>query len=543
MQRIVRDGFTKYRRKIKSKSDDGSSNIKEYKYSKVLAFLIPFQANQKTPYNLQETDYECPDSPTGVKPSSRELGQYKMIGHGRFLAHACKKIHYSAMRPVSIAGSCYSTTNFLVSPVNSRGISRDIPFNYEREKRTFSLQVPEYYNFTRDMIDMWAEKESRGLRGDNPAFWWIDENGNELKWSFKELSEKSKKVANLLTGPGMLKPDDIMILILPRVPQWWLINLGAIRAGIVLSPGTTLLTSKDILYRTKASKAKCIITDAAGAENVGKIAMEIPELKSKILVGDKIDRGSGWLNFDDLLSKSEEEFETINSRSSDPSILFFTSGTTGSPKMAEHTHSSYGLGHKITARYFLNLMPKDVIWNLSDTGWAKCAWSSLFAPWINGSCIFVHHSKQFNPEDTLRILQNYPMTHFCAAPTLFRILIMADLKKMKLDHLRYCFSAGEPVNPELLAEWEKGTGIPLYEGYGQTETTFLCGTDASIKQKPGSMGKAAPGVDLQIVDDLGNILPRGTEGHIAVRYRPERPVGLFNRYVDDEERNNKSILW
>ncbi|XP_052814931.1 acyl-coenzyme A synthetase ACSM3, mitochondrial-like isoform X2 [Mya arenaria] len=368
-------------------------------------------------------------------------------------------------------------------------------WDYETEKKSYSLIAPQYYNFARDVIDSWAQKEKAGLRGDNPALWWINDKGQELKWSYQEVAYQSKLVANVLTGPCGLKPNDIVIVVLPRIPQWWAINVGAIRSGVILSPGTTLLRPSDLQYRLNAAEAKCIITNADCADHVDQVVDKCPLLKTKVIVGEK---RAGWLNYEELLQKSTDNFECVNSLATYPMTVFFTSGTTGSPKMTEHTHSSYGLGHIITAKYFLSLQPSDVMWNLSDTGWAKCAWSSLFAPWIAGATVFVQDSPRFDPQDAVK-------------------------------------------NPEMLEEWYEGTGLKLLEGYGQTETTFLCGTYNSIKQKPGSMGKAAPGVDVQVVDDHGVILPPGKEGNIGVRMKPHRPVGLFSRYINNESRT-KSVF-
>ncbi|XP_060575543.1 acyl-coenzyme A synthetase ACSM3, mitochondrial-like isoform X2 [Ruditapes philippinarum] len=408
-------------------------------------------------------------------------------------------------------------------------------WNYEHEKKNFKLKAPTHYNFARDVVDKWAEKEMTGERGNNPAFWWVDDSGNELKWSYRDVSYQSKLVANVLKEACKLETNDVVIVILPRIPQWWAINVGAIRAGIILSPGTTLLRSSDIKYRINASNAKCVITNAECAGHVDEVAEYCPSLQSKIIVGEGQVR-SGWQNYEELVRKSTDNFQCVNSKSDDPMTVFFTSGTTGAPKMTEHSHSSYGLGHLITARYFLELSTNDVLWNLSDTGWAKCAWSSLFSPWIAGACVFVQDSPKFDPQQALQTLNRYPVSHFCAPPTAVRFFVKSDMSQFHSTTLRHCLSAGEPVNPELLEEWEEGTGLKLYEGYGQTETTFLCGTYKGIEQRPGSMGKAAPGYELQIVNDEGKVLPRGKEGNIGILCKPEKPCGLFTKYIDDEER-------
>ncbi|XP_071130909.1 acyl-coenzyme A synthetase ACSM3, mitochondrial-like [Mytilus edulis] len=408
--------------------------------------------------------------------------------------------------------------------------------DYQLHRKLMSNErLPDYFNFCSDIIDQWAVSKIRNPN--HPAFWWIDDSGKELKWTFSELSQLSKRAANILQNHCKLKVGDKLIVILPKIPEWWIINLAAIRAGIVLSPGTILLRPNDIKHRTKSAGAKLIIADVSSVDNVDQATKHLEDCPQKIFVGDKSDTRSGWAHFGSLMDEAPAKFETIKSKSSDPMTLFFTSGTTGAPKMALHTHGSYGYGHSITARYMLNIDHNGMMWNMSDTGWAKAAWTSLFAPWIRGACIFIHNSDKFDPERTLQILDKYPLTNFCAPPTVYRHLVKQPLHRYSLSKNLLCIGAGEPVNPELLKEWHDGTGLNLYEGYGQTETTFLCGTYPCVEIRPGSMGKAAPGIDLEIVDNDGSVLPRNTEGVIGVRVKPVRPMGLFSHYVDDDNRN------
>ncbi|KAL8593286.1 hypothetical protein ACOMHN_009939 [Nucella lapillus] len=409
--------------------------------------------------------------------------------------------------------------------------------DYEHERRTFNITVPEKFNFALNVFDVWAAADQTGQRdSSNPALWWTDEKGNEEQFSFQTLSKLSCRVANVLTGPCQLTKGDRLIVILPRIPEWWQINLGCIRAGITVSPGTTLLRAKDIRYRLNAAKAKCIVADDSTVDFVNEVCDECPDLKHKIYVGPSSETRPGWHNFNDVVNKASESFQTADTAASETQSLFFTSGTTGSPKMTEHSHSSYGLGHLITARYLLMASPKDVVWNLSDTGWAKCAWGSFFAPWLHGATIFIQNSSKFDPDDTLRVLRQYPITTLCMPPTAARVLVKQGLADFKSDCLRHVSCAGEPVNPELMEEWRKQTGLDIHEGYGQTETTLLCARYPCIEYRPGSMGKAAPGVDLQIVDEKGVPVERGKEGMVGVRCRPQRPVGLFTHYVEDPER-------
>ncbi|XP_077979979.1 acyl-coenzyme A synthetase ACSM3, mitochondrial-like [Glandiceps talaboti] len=427
-----------------------------------------------------------------------------------------------------------------LSAISSNGFN-----DYELGRKNFKLEVPEYYNFAHDVIDAWAEKEQTGKRrGKLPAFWWIDDNGNELKWTFQDLSAKSKKVANLLTKDCGVKRLDKLIVVLPRIPEWWLINVACVRAGIVLSPGTTQLTKNDIRSRIQNSHASCIITDSSCADAVDQVAAECPQLTTKLFVSQDGKERPGWFDFNSLYSKASEEHECVQTRADETMTVFFTSGTTQQPKMAEHTHASYGLAHVITGKFWLDLTPTDLMWSTSDTGWAKAAWSNLFATWNMGSCVFIHHTTniKFNPNKTLEILDKYPITTFCAPPTAFRLFVQEDLSKYNLQSLRHTVSAGEPLNPEVIDEWRAATGQIIREGYGQTETVLLCGSFRCLQPRPGSFGKPAPGYDVRIVDDEGNEVEDGMEGNIAVKVKPVKPVGLFKGYVDDPERTAASFV-
>ncbi|XP_078095968.1 acyl-coenzyme A synthetase ACSM3, mitochondrial isoform X2 [Mustelus asterias] len=401
--------------------------------------------------------------------------------------------------------------------------------DYESIKQEYKPQVPEYFNFASDVLDKWSEMEKAGSRGSNPAFWWLSEHGQEVKWSFQDLETFSKKVANVLSGPCNLQLTDRVIVILPRVPEWWLINLACMRTGAVLIPGTSLLTATDIFSRLQASSAKCIITDESLADAVESVSSKCPSLKAKVTISLK--QREGWLSFQELFRTASEDHECAKTKSLDPMAIFFTSGTTGAPKMALHTHCSYGMGLAVNGRYWLDLTPSDVMWNTSDTGWAKSAWSSIFAPWIQGSCVFVIEMPRFKPKTVLEILSQYPITTFCSPPTAYRMLVQNDVNSYRFKSLQHCVSAGEPINPEVMEKWKEQTGLDIYEGYGQTETTLICATFKGMKIKPGAMGKPSPAFNVQIVDEKCNVVPPGTEGEIAIKLKPVRPFSLFSGYI------------
>ncbi|XP_044289076.1 acyl-coenzyme A synthetase ACSM3, mitochondrial-like isoform X2 [Varanus komodoensis] len=411
--------------------------------------------------------------------------------------------------------------------------------DYESIQEQYKPEVPEYFNFAKDVVDVWAEEEKEGRRSSHPALWWVSDQGDQVKWSFEELALESRKAARVLSDQCGLQKGDRVIVILSRVPEWWLMNLACIRTGTVLIPGTIQLTAKDILHRLQTSRARCIVTEEVLAPAVDAVASKCPSLESKLIVSRK-PRG-GWLYFNDLLKLAPDEHSCVATKSLDPMAIYFTSGTTGAPKMTEHSHASHGIGLTVNGRYWLDLSPSDTIWNTSDTGWGKSAWSSVFAPWIQGACVFAHGMPRFEPELVLEVLSKFPITTFCSPPTAYRMLVHQNLTSHKFHSLKHCVSAGEPMNPEVMEKWEAHTELAIHEGYGQTETVLVCGTFKGMKIKPGSMGKPSPAYDVQIIDEDGNILPPGKEGNIAIRIKPTRPFCLFTQYTNDPERTAATI--
>ncbi|XP_006212175.2 acyl-coenzyme A synthetase ACSM3, mitochondrial isoform X1 [Vicugna pacos] len=411
--------------------------------------------------------------------------------------------------------------------------------NYESMKQDFKLEVPEYFNFAKDVLDQWTNMEKAGKRPSNPAFWWINGNGEEVRWSFEDLGSLSRKFANILTEACALQRGDRVIVILPGIPEWWLANIACMRTGTVLIPGTTQLTQKDILYRLQSSKAKCIITNEVLAPAVDAVASECENLHSKLIVSQK--PREGWQNLKEMMKHASDNHTCVKTKHNEMMAIFFTSGTSGSPKMTGHTHSSFGLGLSVNGRFWLDLTPSDVIWNTSDTGWAKSAWSSVFSPWIQGACVFAHYLPRFEPTSILQTLCKFPITVFCSAPTAYRMLVRNDKASYKFKSLKHCLSAGEPINPEVIEQWRNKTGLDIYEGYGQTETVLICGNFKGMKIKPGSMGKPSPAFDVKILDANGNVLPPGQEGDIGIQVLPNRPCGLFTHYIDDPTKTASTL--
>lgn len=404
--------------------------------------------------------------------------------------------------------------------------------DYEETRRSFKFDVPEYFNFAVDVIDRFARDERK------LAMLWTDASAAHKALTFAHFRDASSRVANALRALG-LKPGDRALLVASRIPAWWEALLGCIRAGVVPVPGTTLLTPKDFVYRSNTAGAVAAFVDEADLAKLWQVREQCPTLKH-IVSFDPTSQGAHV--YGALLETQPSTYDGPATKSDDPCLIYFTSGTTGNQKMVLHTHVSYPLGHTITGKFWLDLGPDDLHWNLSDTGWAKAAWSSVFGPWICGSAIFVNDAPgKFSASQTLALLEEHPITTLCGPPTAYRMLVLEPLDRFKPKALRHCVAAGEPLNPEVIDTWKRHTGMTIRDGYGQTETVLLCANFPPLHVKPGSMGKPSPGFDLQVIDHDGAPLPPGKEGDIAVRVKPQRPVGLFKEYWRNPEEMAKSF--
>ena len=403
---------------------------------------------------------------------------------------------------------------------------------YEEALADFNWEPPEKYNFARDVIDRWATSEPSKL-----AIKWVDDEGSEKDITFLELSSRSRKLCNALADAGVQRGDTV-VLMLGRNVEWWEILTACIRMGVICSPGTTQLSPKDISYRMNAAGAVCFITDLDNAPKLEEVASDCLTMKASILVGGERE---GWLSYANIVDSQNDIFECADTLFDEDALCYFTSGTTGYPKMTIHCHG-YGMAHKITGKYWLDLKPDDLHWNISDTGWAKAAYSSYFGPWNQGAALFVHHSATFDPIKSLDLLGQYPITTMCGAPTIYRMLVLQDLSGYTFPQLRHCVGAGEPLNPEVIETWQKATGIIVRDGYGQTETVLVCGNFPFSEPRFGSMGRPMPGIEMAIIDDKGVPLPPETEGDIAIKVSPKRAPGLFVEYRGDEDRFNACFI-
>ncbi len=396
--------------------------------------------------------------------------------------------------------------------------------DYEQSRREFRWEVPEHFNFARDVVGGWARERNR------LAMVWIGPQGEERKLTFRDFDRRSTRLADGLNRLGVSAGDRALI-VASRRPEWWETVLGLEKLGAVSVPGTTLLTPRDMKYRVDLAQASLAIVDAGNARKLVQVREECPTLKHVIVIDGDVE---GCHSYEAVLASGSERFEPPPTDADEPALLYFTSGTTGYPKMVAHSHASYGIGHQITGRYWLDLTPDDLHWTLSDTGWAKAAWGCLFGPWSQGAALFVQDATgKFDAAETLRLIERHQITTFCAPPTAYRMLVLEDLTGYDLRDLRHCTGAGEPLNPEVIEQWRAGTGLTIRDGYGQTETVLLAGNFPPLEVRPGSMGKPAPGFDVAVVDDRGLPVEPGQEGDIAVRVRPHRPVGLFREYWND----------
>ncbi len=365
---------------------------------------------------------------------------------------------------------------------------------------------------------------------DSPALWIVDADGSEHKFSFAELSARSSQVANFLRQQGVQRGDRILIM-LGNEPALWEVMLAAIKLGAVVIPASELLTTEDLRDRLDRGEVKHVLTNR---DQVAKFETLVGPY-TRICVGEHRD---GWVAFESSRQTEVAFHPDGKTLVSDPLLLYFTSGTTSKPKLVLHTHESYPVGH-LSTMFWLGLQPRDIHLNISSPGWAKHAWSCLFAPWNAGACVFIHNAARFTALALLENLSCYKVTSLCAPPTVWRMLIQEDLYAWRERlALRSVVGAGEPLNPEIIEQIEKVWGLPLRDGYGQTETTAQVGNAPSLPLKPGSMGKPLPGYRIVLLDADGH---EADEGEVCLDLREERPVGLMAGYQGESEKTAASI--
>lgn len=408
--------------------------------------------------------------------------------------------------------------------------------SYQDFMDNFKIHVPDNFNFAYDVVDRWAETEP-----DKPALLWTNDRGECHQFTFAEMKRYSDQTASFFQSLGIGRGDMVM-LILKRHYQFWFSILALHKIGATVIPATHLLTASDIVYRCHMAGIRAIVCsgDQIIINHIQEALTECPSLKSLISTGPVVPQG--WYDFNKAIAEAKPfaRPEKVNTNS-DLSLLYFTSGTTGEPKMVAHDFT-YPLGHIVTGSFWHNLTPDSLHLTLADTGWGKAVWGKLYGQWIAGANVFVYDFEKFEPVDVLHMIQKYGITSFCAPPTVFRFLIREDISKFDLSSLKYCTIAGEALNPSVFDQWYRLTGIKLMEGFGQTETTLTVATYPWIEPKPGSMGKKGPVYDIDLVDENGESVEDGVHGEIVVRLHPgQRPLGLFKEYLNDPVLTSEAI--
>ena len=389
------------------------------------------------------------------------------------------------------------------------------------------------FNFGFDVVDAIAEKYPEKL-----AMIHLDKNKVERRFTFLDIKKQSARCANYFLSLGIKKGDKVM-LVLKRHYQFWFAMIALHKIGAIAIPATYQLREHDFIYRFNAAGVSAIVCTSDGdcAEIVDKVQGECPTLKLKVLVGGQRE---GWRDFDNEYGLFKSSFRrTPDTPSGDePALMFFSSGTTGNPKMVEHKHT-YGLGHFLTARYWHNCEPDGLHFTISDTGWGKSLWGKLYGQWMCEGAVFVYDFERFQAHDLLPLFAQYQITTFCAPPTMLRMMIKEDLSKYDFSSVRHMTTAGEALNPEVAMQFKKATGLEIMEGFGQTETTLTVGNFRGTKVKLGSMGKPSPQYKVKIVDPDGVEVAPGETGEIVIDIRDGAPVGLFTEYYRDKEKTEE----
>ena len=408
----------------------------------------------------------------------------------------------------------------------------------EDYNKNLEFIVPENFNFAYDVMDEWAKEQPEKL-----AMLWTSENGDEIRFTFRDIKEQTDRTAAYFQSLGIGKGDPVM-LILKRHYQWWLAMLGLHKLGAIAIPATHMLTKHDIEYRNQRAGVKAIVcaNDEYIVSQIKAAMPESPTVKALVTVGGEAPEGfHSW----DKEWKDAPEFvrpEHVNTND-DTMLIYFTSGTSGSPKMVAHDYL-YALGHLTTGVFWHNLAEDSIHLTVADTGWGKAVWGKFYGQWFAGAVVFVYDHEKFAADKLLRQIEKYRITSFCAPPTIYRFMIREDLSQYDLSSLRYCCTAGEALNPAVFDKFHEATGIMLMEGFGQTETTMTLGTMPWMKPKPGSMGMPNAQYDIDILKPDGTPCEDGEKGEIVVRVKgtssSEKPIGLFKYYYRDEELTAKA---
>ena len=403
--------------------------------------------------------------------------------------------------------------------------------SYEDFAENFRIEVPEAFNFGFDVVDEWAavEPEKRALL-------WCNDAGEERTFTFTDIKHLSNQAANAFADMGIGK-GDVVMCILRRRWEYWVCAVALCKLGATIIPASLQLTRKDVVYRANSADVRAIVAvnDDYVCRQVEEAMPDCPSIREKFIVDGS---RAGWIDFDDLIAGKSDVFERPTGEagvtSKDIMLMYFTSGTTGNPKAVEHNFA-HPLGHIITAKYWQQVQEDKLHMSVTDSGWAKFGWGKIYGQWICGATIFAYDMDKFVPAKLLQKIQDYKLTTFCAPPTMYRMLIKQDLSQYDLSSIKHASTAGEALNPEVFRQFEAQTGLQIYEGFGQTETTLTIGNLIGNKQKIGSMGKPIPTYDLVLVDENDEPVAPGENGEICIRADKGHMLpGLFAGYYRDE---------
>ncbi|HOD67994.1 MAG TPA: AMP-binding protein [Bacteroidaceae bacterium] len=396
-------------------------------------------------------------------------------------------------------------------------------------RTNFKIKVPDNFNFGYDVVDEWARNAPHKL-----ALLWTNDKGEEHRYTFADMKRMSDRVASFYLSLGIEKGDKVMMMLKRRIEFWFSI-IALHKIGAVAIPATHLLTAKDIIYRSNAADIKMIVCadEPEILRHVEEALPDSPTVSLTVATGSY--KEGCWLSLDEGISGAAPFVRPQHvNENRDMSLLYFTSGSSGNPKMAAHNYL-YPLGHIVTAKYWHNLNENSLHLTIADTGWGKAVWGKLYGQWLSGAAVFVYDHEKFIPADILAVMAKYRITSFCAPPTIYRYLIREDFSKYDLSALEYCTTAGEPLNPSVFECWKQLTGLIIHEGFGQTETTMTIGTFPWMEPKPGSLGVPNPAYDMDLLSQDGRSAEDGENGEIIIRTDKRLPVGLFEEYYRDAE--------
>lgn len=401
--------------------------------------------------------------------------------------------------------------------------------DYDDLKKRYRVRVPDHFNFGFDVVDRYAKEDP-----DKLALIWCNDSGEERMITFRDVAENSNRIANMLYDKGIRKGDHVLVMLMSRFEYWYTV-VACHKLGAVVIPATAQLTYKDIVYRCNYAAIRAIVAvNAKGViEYINTALPKCPTVRFVLGVGG----GADVTDFDEACKPYPMDRLTFKAenKATDPMLAYFTSGTTGMPKMVTHAYT-YPLAHIITAHMWHRCKDGGIHFTAADTGWGKASWGKIYGQWICGAAVFTYdYYGRYTPLDLLPLLEKYKVTTFCAPPTMYRFLIKEDLTRYDLSAIEHFCTAGEPLNPAVYDSILKKINKPIYEGYGQTETVLALGTFPFMQPRPGSMGRPSPLYDIELLDENSQPVSQGAEGEICIRVKPDQ-IGLFIGYHNDEDR-------